>query len=153
GKTETGTIWLDAGRTSPFRFYQFWLNTDDRDVLPYLKHFTFLERGAIEDLERTIAAAPEKREAQRTLAREVTRLVHGDDQLQRAERASGLLFGEDIASLAVEEVVAVFDDVPSTEVSGAEFDPPGLGIVELVARVQLAPSKGEARRLVQSGGV
>jgi len=152
GKTESGTVWLDPARTSPFRFYQFWLNTDDRDVVSYLKYFTFLGRDEIAALEETAARAPEKREAQRALAREATTLVHGAEQLQRAEQASGLLFGEDITTLAVEDVLAVFEDVPSTELPGGDFAD-GIGMVDLLARVQLAPSKSEARRLVQSGGV
>src|SRR5439155_5967790 len=85
GKTEAGAVWLDAARTSPFRFYQFWLNTDDRDVITYLKFFTFLERDAIEALARETQAHPERREAQRALARAVTALVHGEDQVRRAE--------------------------------------------------------------------
>jgi tyrosyl-tRNA synthetase len=153
GKTEAGTIWLDPARTSPFRFYQFWLNTDDRDVVSYLKYFTFLDRTPIESLEETMRLAPEKREAQRALAREVTALVHGPDQVTRAEQASSVLFEEDIATLDVEDVLAVFEDVPSTELPAAAFDAEGIGMVDLVARVQLAPSKSEARRLVQSGGV
>src|ERR1700682_1445747 len=99
GKTEAGTIWLDPARTSPFKFYQFWLNTDDSDVIAYLKYFTFLERPAIAALESATGGAPEKREAQRVLAREVTALVHGPDQVARADHASSLLFGEDIATL------------------------------------------------------
>ena len=99
GKTEAGTIWLDPARTSPFKFYQFWLNTDDRDVVAYLKFFTFLDRAAIEALEAVTASAPEKREAQRVLAREVTTLVHGAEHVTRAEHASSVLFGEDIATL------------------------------------------------------
>jgi tyrosyl-tRNA synthetase len=153
GKTEAGTIWLDPRRTSPFRFYQFWLNTDDRDVIAYLKCFTFLERGTIDELDATAKAAPEKREAQRVLAREVTALVHGGDQVARAEHASSVLFGEDIATLDAEDVLAVFEDVPSTELPAEAVDGDGIGMVDLVARVQLAPSKSEARRLVQSGGV
>jgi tyrosyl-tRNA synthetase len=153
GKTEAGTIWLDPARTSPFRFYQFWLNTDDRDVAAYLKFFTFLDRGAVTALEEAANAAPEKREAQRALAREVTGLVHGQDQAARAEQASSVLFGEDIATLEVDDVLAVFEDVPSTDVSADAFSGEGIGMVDLVARVQLAPSKSEARRLVQSGGV
>ena len=153
GKTEAGTIWLDPARTSPFKFYQFWLNTDDRDVATYLRFFTFLDRQAIADLDAAAKSAPEKREAQRTLAREVTALVHGADDVTRAERASGVLFGEDIATLAAEDVLAVFEDVPSTEIASTEFDGAGIGMVDLVARVQLSPSKSEARRLVQSGGV
>src|SRR5581483_1125574 len=100
GKTEEGTIWLDPGRTSAFRFYQFWLNTDDRDVGPYLKFFTFLSREAIAELERTTAGVPERREAQRVLAREVTTLVHGAERKRRAEHASAVLFGEDVATLS-----------------------------------------------------
>ena len=153
GKSETGTVWLDPKRTSAFKFYQFWLNTEDRDVLTYLKYFTFLERAAVEDLERAARTAPEKREAQRVLAREVTALVHGRDQVARAEHASSILFGEDIGTLDAEEVLAVFEDVPSSAVSANEFAGNGLGVVDLLARVQLAPSKSEARRLVQSGGV
>jgi tyrosyl-tRNA synthetase len=153
GKTEAGTVWLDPARTSPFRFYQFWLNTDDRDAVAYLKYFTFLDRSAIEDLERRTQAAPEAREAQRVLAREITALVHGADHVARAEHASSVLFGEDIATLSADDVLAVFEDVPSTELPAEAFGGEGLGMVDLVARVQLAPSKSEARRLVQSGGV
>ncbi len=153
GKTEAGTIWLDAARTSPFKFYQFWLNTDDRDVIPYLKSFTFLDRAPIDDLESVTTSAPAQREAQRVLARELTALVHGRDRVARAEHASALLFGEDIATLEVDDVLAVFDDVPSTELPAEELAGDGIGMIDLVARVQLAPSKSEARRLVQSGGV
>jgi len=153
GKTEAGAIWLDPARTSPFRFYQFWLNTDDRDVVSYLKFFTFLDRAAIVALEHATKSAPEQREAQRVLAREVTTLVHGADHLARAEQASNVLFGEDIATLPVDDVLAVFDDVPSTELPGETFAGEGMAVIDLMTRVQLAPSKGEARRLVQSGGV
>jgi tyrosyl-tRNA synthetase len=153
GKTEAGTIWLDPERTSPFKFYQFWLNTDDRDVDRYLKFFTFLDQATIEQLEETTRSAPERREAQRILAREVTALVHGAQHVARAEHASSLLFGEDVASLPVDDVLAVFADVPSTELSRGDFGTDGLGLVDLLARVRLAPSKSEARRLVQSGGV
>jgi tyrosyl-tRNA synthetase len=152
GKTEAGTVWLDPLRTSPFRFYQFWLGTDDRDVVSALKRCTFLDRAAIDALEAAAAAAPEKREAQRELAREVTALVHGRDQVARAEHASAVMFGEDIAALPVEDVLAIFDDVPATDVSQDELAG-GISLVDLLARVQLAASKSEARRLVQSGGV
>jgi tyrosyl-tRNA synthetase len=153
GKTESGTIWLDAKRTSPFAFFQFWLNTDDRDVGSYLKSFTFLDREAIAALEQTVRTAPEKREAPRVLARELTTLVHGPEQTARAEQASTVLFGEDITTLPLEDVLAVFADVPSTELPAAHVGADGVGLVDLVARVQLAPSKSEARRLVQSGAV
>ena len=153
GKTEAGTIWLDPARTSPFKFYQFWLNTNDRDVATYLKYFTFLDRPTVEALEAATSAAPEKREAQRMLARDVTARVHGSDHVTRAEHASSVLFGEDIATLDADEVLAVFEDVPSTELSADTFEGGGIAVVDLVARVGLAPSKGEARRLMQSGGV
>ena len=153
GKTEAGTVWLDPNRTSPFQFYQFWLNTDDRDVVGHLKRFTFLGRDEIAGLEATATASPEKREAQRVLARELTTLVHGADQTARAEQASSVLFGEDITTLPLADVLAVFADVPSTSLASAEFGADGVGIVDLVARVRLAPSKSEARRLVQSGAV
>ena len=153
GKTEAGTVWLAPERTSPYRFYQFWLNTDDTEVVKYLKFFTFLEAEAIEELARVVTTAPETREAQRTLARDVTARVHGQDQVARAEHASSLLFVEDIATLAVDDVLAVFEDVPSTELPPDALAGDGIGLVDLVARVELAPSKAEARRLVESGGV
>lgn len=153
GKTEAGTIWLDAARTSPFQFFQFWLNTDDRDVIGYLKFFTFLDRAAIAPLEAATKTAPEKRDAQRVLAREVTALVHGADHVARAEHASTLLFGEDITTLSVDDVLAVFEDVPSTELPAVDLAGDGIAMVDLVARVRLAASKGEARRLVEAGGV
>jgi tyrosyl-tRNA synthetase len=153
GKTEAGAIWLDPQRTSPFRFYQFWLNVEDSDAIPYLKCFTFLDRAAIAALEGATQTSPEKREAQRVLAREVTTLVHGSEAVTRVEHASSVLFGEDIATLGADDVLAVFDDVPSTELPYDALGVDGLGIADLVARLKLAPSKGEARRLVQSGGV
>jgi len=153
GKTESGAVWLDPARTSPFRFYQFWLNTDDRDVVTYLKFMTFLEADRIAELERVTAEVPERREAQRVLAREITTMVHGEDAALRAAHASSVLFSDDITTLSVNDVLAVFADVPSTELPLSEVEGEGIALVDLVARVQLAPSKGEARRLVQSGGV
>jgi tyrosyl-tRNA synthetase len=153
GKTEAGAVWLDADRTSPFKFYQFWLNTDDRDVVDYLRYFTFLDREPIEALDAATRAAPEKRDAQRVLAREVTTLVHGVGQANRAEHASSVLFGEDITTLDPEDVLAVFDDVPSTDLPADAVASEGIGMVDLIARIRLAPSKSEARRLLQSGGV
>ena len=155
GKTEAGTVWLDAQRTSPFKFYQFWLNTDDSDVVAYLRCFTFLERGAVDALEDVTKRAPERREAQRVLAREVTTLVHGAEHVSRAEHASSVLFGEDIATLSADQVLAVFGDVPSSNLPSSGFDGNGMSLVDLLADplVKLVPSKSEARRLVQSGGV
>lgn len=152
GKTETGTIWLDAERTSPFRFYQFFFNTDDRDVVSFLKSFTWLDRATIDALEKTVSEAPEKREAQRTLAREVTSMVHGSDDLRRAERASAVLFGGSLADASVQDILTVFDDVPSIEVTRSSLEA-GMGLTELVVASGLASSKGEAARLVKQGGL
>ena len=105
GKTEAGAVWLDPERTSPFHFYQFWLNTDDVDVVRYLKCFTFLPRETIESLARVTSEAPERRDAQRALAREVTALVHGSDQVARAERAAAVLFDERVTDADVSDVL------------------------------------------------
>jgi tyrosyl-tRNA synthetase len=153
GKTEAGAVWLDHRLTSPFRFYQFWLNADDRDAVPYLKYFTFLDRDAVEALSREVADAPERREAQRTLAREVTRTLHGDQALVRAERASAVLFSEAISELNVEEVLDVFADVPSTALPRAGFESGGAALTDLLVSAGLAASKGEATRLIRNGGV
>jgi len=153
GKTEAGAVWLDPELTSPFRFYQFWLHTDDRDVVSYLKYFTFMTRAEIEALEAEVLKAPEKRAAQRALAREVTRIIHGQDAVDRAEHASGLLFGERISELDVDDIVAVFDDVPSTAIARSSFAEPGMAIADLLVATRIASSKGEAMRLVRGGGM
>ncbi len=153
GKTEAGTVWLDPVLTSPYRFYQFWLNTDDRDVVAYLKYFTFLDAASVEALSAEAARAPERREAQRTLAREVTRLVHGPAQLERAERASALLFGRSVAEATADEILMVFDDAPSVACAEAELDGDGLAATELAVRAGLASSKSEAARLIRGGGL
>jgi len=153
GKTEKGAVWLDPRRTSPFAFYQFWLNTDDRDALRYLKSFTFLDSVRITEISSSLERSPEKRDAQRVLAREVTALVHGTEQVARAEHASQLLFGEDITQLSADDVLAVFADVPSTEIPDVQFAGEGLAVVELLVTARVVPSKSEARRMVQAGGV
>ncbi|MGH9361133.1 MAG: tyrosine--tRNA ligase, partial [Thermoanaerobaculia bacterium] len=153
GKTEAGAIWLDPALTSPFRFYQFWVQTDDRDVVSYLESFTWLGREEIAALEEEVRAAPERREAQRRLAAEVTRMVHGESELERAERATRVLFGEEVAELAPREVLEVFADVPSSEVEKARLDGAGVPLVDLLVSAGLAASKGEARRALQQGGV
>jgi tyrosyl-tRNA synthetase len=150
GKTEAGTVWLDARRTSPFRFYQFWLNTDDRDAVRYLKLFTFMPREEVDALAAATTEHPERREAQRALARAVTALVHGDDQVQRAERAAQVLFSEEIRSASVDDVLMVFEDAPSTELS---MPAEGMPLAEMLATVKLVPSRSEAVRLLKSGGV
>jgi tyrosyl-tRNA synthetase len=150
GKTEAGAVWLDPALTSPFRFYQFWLNVDDRDAVRYLKFFTFMTRDEIDAFAHATAEHPERREAQRALARTVTAMVHGQDQVVRAERAAGLLFSESLASASLDDVLMVFDDAPSTEMTVTRE---GVTIVELLTATRLAPSKSEAVRLVKSGGV
>ena len=150
GKTEAGAVWLDPERTSPFHFYQFWLNTDDVDVVRYLKCFTFLPRETIESLARVTSEAPERRDAQRALAREVTALVHGSDHVARAERAAAVLFDERVTEADVSDVLTVFADAPSTELT---LPKDGMSLVEMLATVKLAASRSEATRLVKGGGV
>lgn len=152
GKTEAGAIWLDAARTSPFRFYQFWLNVDDRDVISYLKYFTFRTQDDIGELERDTHAHPEHREAQRELAREVTAMVHGPDHVVRAERAAAVLFGGSLADASVEDILTVFDDAPSISIENGSLEA-GIGAAELAVRAGLAVSKGEAGRLIKQGGL
>jgi tyrosyl-tRNA synthetase len=153
GKTEAGTIWLDPQRTSPFKFYQFWVNTDDRDVEGYLKCFTYLSQPKIGEIIREFPPDEDARYRQRILAKEVTELVHGKEHAERAIKASELLFTEFITGIPVEDVLSIFEDVPSTELQATELNSSGIGVVDLIARVGLAPSKSEARRLVQAGGV
>ncbi len=153
GKTESGAVWLDAGRTSPYRFYQFWLNAEDKEAVNYLKYFTLLSQLEIAALAVSLAASPEKREVQRKLAQEVTRLVHGDEALRKAEQASRILFGEAISNLSLQDVMEVFADAPSVNLSKLQFEGAGLSVVDLVASAGLAQSKGEAKRLIQGGGV
>jgi tyrosyl-tRNA synthetase len=153
GKTEAGAIWLDAKLTSPYRFYQFWLNTDDRDVITYLKFFTWLSKEEIDQMEQTVKTAPEKREAQRRLAREVTAMLHGESELEKAVRASEVLFGKEISGLSVDEIVDIFADVPSTELDRSKLDADEFTLSDALVLSGLAPSKGEAKRLVQGGGV
>jgi tyrosyl-tRNA synthetase len=152
GKTEAGAVWLDAGRTSPFRFYQFWLNTDDRDVVAYLKFFTFKSRDVIAELERETQMYPERRQAQRELAREVTAMVHSSEQVARAERAASVLFGGSLKEAAVEDILTVFDDAPSISIPTATVES-GIGAAELAVLAGLAASKGEAGRLIKQGGL
>src|SRR5688500_18337732 len=152
GKTEAGTVWLDPQRTSSFKFYQFFLNTDDRDVINYLKVFTWLDRPTIEELERVLADAPEKREAQRALAREVTSMVHGPTELERAERASQVLFGGSVTGVSTQDLLMVFEDVPSITLA-AERLRSGMPATELLVESGIATSKSEAARLIKQGGV
>jgi tyrosyl-tRNA synthetase len=152
GKTESGAVWLDPERTSPFHFYQFWLNSEDRDVVSYLKFFTFKSREEIAELERETQARPERRTAQRELAREVTAMVHGADHVARAERAASVLFGGSLSEASAEDILMVFDDAPSISIAGAVLES-GIGASDLAVKAGLAASKGEAGRLIKQGGL
>ncbi len=153
GKTESGAVWLSAERTSPYRFYQFWLNTDDRDAINYLKYFTFLSQEQIAELAASVAEHPEQREAQRVLAQNVTEMVHGPSALERAEQASQALFGGDISGLSGADVQDIFAEVPSSELSKTALEGEGLNIVDLLTGTEFLKSKGEARRAIAEGGV
>ena len=152
GKTERGTIWLDAERTPPFAFYQFWLNTQDSDVITYLKSFTFLDRATVESLEAVTARAPEKREAQRVLAREVTTMVHGAEEAARAAQGSERLFHAWSPTQSADELLASLQDVPSTPLSAGALSEER-SLAQWLVDTKLASSKSEATRLIRSGGV
>ena len=154
GKTEAGAVWLDPERTSPYRFYQFWLNTADDDVGRYLRFFTLLPKEEIEAIDAAHAEAPHRREAQRRLAIEVTRNVHGEEGLERAERATRVLFGgEALDGLGAEEIGEVFEDVPSSTLDPARLQGEGIGIIDLLADTGAVQSRGEARRSIDQGGI
>ena len=152
GKTEAGTIWLDANRTSPYEFYQYWVRVDDRDVIKMLKLFTYLDLNDIAELEGQVAAAPETRTAQQVLAEEVTRLVHGDAGVTAAKNASQVLFGQEITGLSDHELAAIFADVPSSEFDRARLND-GLPLLDALVETGVCPSRGQAKKLIQSGGV
>lgn len=149
GKTEGGAIWLDAKKTTPYEFYQFWINTDDRDVIKYLKYFTFLSKEEIEQLEKETVEAPEKRAAQKALAEDVTRLVHGEEALQQAIKISEALFSGDIKALTGAEIVQGFKDVPSYEQDLNEE----VTFIDLLVNAKISPSKRQAREDVSNGAI
>lgn len=153
GKTETGTIWLSPRKTSPYRFYQFWFNTDDADVVNYLRYFTWLERPEIAALEAALLSRPEQREAQRTLAQQVTQMVHGETAVSKAEKASQVLFGGDMDGLGATDITDIFADVPSNELPRTDLSGSGLSVVDLLALTGLEASKAAARRSIQGGGI
>lgn len=153
GKSESGSVWLSAQRTSPYRFFQFWLNTDDRDVVNYLKLFTFLPEEKILELQAAVAEHPEQREAQRLLAREMTGLVHGQTALEKSLQASQALFGGDISGLSAEEIQDIFAEVPSSQLAKSQLEGTGMNIIDLLTSSGLVSSKGEARRAIGEGGI
>lgn len=152
GKTESGALWLDPARTSPYQFYQYWINLDDADVAKCLRYFTDLSADAIDAAMREHAADPGRRSGQRCLASELTRLVHGDEGLATAERATAIFFGAEIGDLSDEQLASIFADVPSRELPRSRLGEGGLNVVDALVESGLAKSKGEARRAVQQGG-
>ena len=152
GKTESGTVWLDPARTTPYRFYQFWMNTPDADAGAYLRLFTLLPREEIEELEASLAVEPHRRLAQRALAADVTRRLHGEDGLGRARRASEVLFGGAVEGLDASEIADIFADVPSSRITRADVAGEGLPLVEVLHGSGLAASKSDARRAIAGGG-
>ncbi len=149
GKTAGGAVWLDPKKTSPYEFYQFWINQDDRDVVRYLKYFTFLSEDEINQLAEKVKTHPEKREAQRRLAQEVTKFVHGEDAVKQAERISKALFSGDVADLTSEEIEQGFKNMPSVEVPSENKN-----IVEwLVDVTKFESSRRQAREDIKNGAI
>ena len=152
GKTETGAVWLSAARTSPYQFFQYWMNVDDADAGKSLRMLTEVPQAEIEALDASRASAPERRESQRRLAEELTRLVHGESGLAAAQRATEIFFGAEIEKLSDAQLGEIFADVPSRELPRARLTDGGLNIVDALVEAGLAKSKGEARRIVEQGG-
>ena len=154
GKTAAGTsVWLDPQRTSPYRFYQYWLNTDDANVVNYLKYFTFMVRQEISALTEALHQRPEQREAQRALAKEMTRMIHGETALERAELASEVLFGGELEGLDAADIEDIFADVPSSELPRSVLADGGAPLANLLADSGLTNSRGQARRDIEGGGI
>ncbi|ADI98219.1 TPA: tyrosine--tRNA ligase [Staphylococcus aureus] len=148
GKSESGAVWLDAEKTSPYEFYQFWINQSDEDVIKFLKYFTFLGKEEIDRLEQSKNEAPHLREAQKTLAEEVTKFIHGEDALNDAIRISQALFSGDLKSLSAKELKDGFKDVPQVTLSNNTTN-----IVEVLIETGISPSKRQAREDVNNGAI
>ena len=149
GKTASGTVWLDARKTTPYQFYQHWINTDDRDVVKFLKLFTFLPENEVRNLETEVTEHPEKREAQRVLAEEVTTFVHDRAATERARRISDALFYGDLRDLSAREIEEGFSDVPSRALNGVS----GVGLMNLLVDVGVSSSMRQAREDIRSGAI
>jgi len=149
GKTESGAIWLDPKKTSPYQFYQFWINTGDKDVIKFLKYFTFLSKEEILNLEKEVKKNPEKREAQGVLAREMTRIIHGEKSLSKAEKISRALFYGELKNLSKEEIEEGFQDVPSYIIEKQREIP----LVELLVKSGASSSKRQAREGIKNGAI
>ncbi|MGC4073676.1 MAG: tyrosine--tRNA ligase [Nibricoccus sp.] len=153
GKTAGGAVWLDATKTSPYKLYQFFVNTEDAKVCEYLRKFTFLSREEIEPLEAAHTANPGPREAHKALAREVTKLVHGQAALDAALKASEILFGAEIGDTSEETFNDVVGEIPTKSLERAKLEGPGTALTELLVLSGLAPSKGQARKDIEGGGI
>jgi tyrosyl-tRNA synthetase len=149
GKTESGAVWLDPEKTTPYEFYQFWINSADADVVKYLKFFTFLSHEEIEALEVSVQDEPHLRKAQKALAEEMTRLIHGEAALEQAVKITDALFSGDVKKLSAEEIKQGFKDVPSFEHTSGEE----IGLVDLLVAAGISPSKRQAREDVSNGAV
>ncbi|MDR7239746.1 tyrosine--tRNA ligase [Neobacillus drentensis] len=147
GKTESGAVWLDPEKTTPYEFYQFWINTADADVVKYLKIFTFLSHEEIEQLDKAVQEEPHLRKAQKVLAEELTRLIHGEDSLQQAIKISQALFSGDVRSLSAAEIEQGFKDVPAYTSQNEE------NLVDLLVAAKISPSKRQAREDIANGAV
>ncbi|HDF7811271.1 TPA: tyrosine--tRNA ligase [Staphylococcus aureus] len=148
GKSESGAVWLDAEKTSPYEFYQFWINQSDEDVIKFLKYFTFLGKEEVDRLEQSKNEAPHLREAQKTLAEEVTKFIHGEDALNDAIRISQALFSGDLKSLSAKELKDGFKDVPQVTLSNDTTN-----IVEVLIETGISPSKRQAREDVNNAAI
>ena len=153
GKTEAGAVWLDPEKTSVYRFYQFWIRTDDRDVIRYLKFFTFLTRDEIDALEKAHLEKPELREAHKALARSVTALIHGDSAVNEAIHASEILFGGGLDGVSESTFKEISGEVPSTTIEQTKLQGDGVPIVELLVLAEMSSSKGQARKDISGGGI
>jgi tyrosyl-tRNA synthetase len=153
GKTESGAVWLDPKKTSVYRFYQFWINTTDIDVIRYLKFFTFLPQDEIAALEKKHAENPGAREAHKALAKAVTDLIHGAHATQEAIRASEILFGGELAGISETTFNDIVGEVPTKEIEKAKLHGAGIPLVELLIHAGLCSSKGQARKDIEGGGV
>ncbi|WP_236333947.1 tyrosine--tRNA ligase [Paenibacillus auburnensis] len=148
GKTAGGAVWLDPKKTTPYEFYQFWANTDDRDVVKYLKYFTFLGKEEIEALAAKVESEPHKREAQKALAEEMTRFVHGEELLEQAKRITAALFSGDIRSLTADEIEEGFKEMPTYTASKEAKN-----IVDWLVDLGIEPSKRQAREDITKGAI
>jgi tyrosyl-tRNA synthetase len=153
GKSVSGAIWLDPKLTSVYRFYQFWINTDDRDVIRYLKYFTFLSREEIDSLEKQQTENPGGRVAHKALAKAATDLIHGPNATAEAVRASEILFGGNLEGISESTFNDIVGEVPTKEIEKAKLDGVGIPLVELLVHSGLCPSKGQARKDLEGGGV